>query len=165
RFPRSANRALRPIRSPPASSYFLFDDPVPLSTTPVADRTRRAVFSLPRGAPPDEAGGQTSDRTASQHEHVVDDQPEGVWDGRSQRSHRTDGPGELRHHDKADSHDDPVPGGAPDGSNQPGQEPSGQQRGEGKQPLRDQLAAVTPEEQRASHRRNPTAETQARPAG
>src|SRR5256886_3554578 len=134
------------IREPSAStdpfstciSYFLFDDPVPRSP---AFRcwsnalSRLFVTALPQAAAPDKPGGQTPDGTATEYEYVIDDQAQRVQAGGPQRSHRTDRPGELRHHDEADGHDDAIPGGSPDRSDHAGQEPPGQQRPEGEQPL------------------------------
>src|SRR5258708_7102557 len=84
--PTSTRPTFSTIREPSASTdpfstcifYFLFYDPVPLSTRSVAGRTPAAVFSLPHVAPPDGAGSQTPERTSRQNEHIVDDQSEGV---------------------------------------------------------------------------------------
>src|SRR5438874_800370 len=85
------------------------------------------VFPTPGTKPPD--GPATED------EYVIDDQAQRVQAGGPQRSYRTDRPGELRHHDEADGHDDAIPGGSPDRSEHAGQEPPRQQRPEGEQPL------------------------------
>src|SRR5260370_30542171 len=121
--PTSTRPTFSTIRDPSASTdpfstcillYFLFDDPVPLGPTSSDPRTRSTAFSLPRGAPPHQAGGQTSDRTATQNEYVVDDQPKRVQTGRAQRRDGTDRARQFRHHHQPHSHNDASPDTAPD---------------------------------------------------
>src|ERR1700730_13426505 len=165
--PTSTRLTFSTIREPSAStdpfstciSYFLFGDPVPKLSNAAS------VASLPCGSTPGYTGRETPDRTSAEAQDIIDDQSKVVQPGRSERTNRAHGPGELLHHDEADGHDHAVPRRATRRADEPGQKPPGQQRAEGEQPLGHELASMTPDEQGATHQLNHDRDDQAQPGG
>src|SRR6266851_5713107 len=174
--PTSTRLTFSTIRAPRASTdplsicilvYFLFGDPVPVRVDVMclSNAMGRRIVTRPGALAPSDARDDAADRAAAQDQHVIDDEPQGIQPGRSNRTDGSHGPCQLLDDDEADGHDHTVPDRPGGRTDEAGERSPRQQRGERDQPLRDRLTAVVSEEQGAQDQLDDHRQHQAQPRG
>src|ERR1700682_3531283 len=174
--PTSTRLTFSTIRAPRASTdpfsicilvYFLFGDPVPVRVDVMclSNAMGRRIVTRPGASAPRDVGHHAADRATTQHQHVIDDQPQRVQAGRTHRTDRAYCPGQFLDNDERDGHDHAGPYRTSRWSDEASERSRREQRPERQQSLGDRLPAMTTKEQGRTDQLDDHRDHQAQPRG
>src|ERR1700687_3221273 len=174
--PTSTRLTFSAIRAPGASTdpfsicilvYFLFSDPVPVRVDVMclSNAMGRRTFTRPAASAPRDVGHHAADRATTQHQHIIDDQPQRVQAGRTHRTDRAHCPGQFLDNDERDGHDHAGPYRTSRWSDEARERSRREQRPERQQSLGDRLPAMTTKDQGRTGQLDDHRDHQAQPRG